>query len=114
MCNLNHPAPTPLQQSGAPDVGSAMNTGPANPATGSPAPPTMVPTKFSKLLKVVIPLATGAGIGATGGNWRVPGSGSEAAGNFFARQNAQQMQQKELALRTQQDSALSQERQSQG
>jgi hypothetical protein len=58
-------------------------------------PDAIKPTKFSKLLKAVIPIAQGGLVGGFGGNWRQPGSGNAAAQNFFG-------QQSELALRKQQ------------
>ena len=119
MCKFNHDMPL-----GQVDPASATGGMPLDPGMSGPPSPTgpwnppasasvNTPTKFGKLMKVVLPLAAGAGIGATGGNWRVPGSGGQAAQNFFAQQAAQRMQQQDLALRRQQDTTLNQQRMAQ-
>ena len=106
MCNLRHPvtgpdpgatAPGPAAPSQSPisGVNSSLDTSPAPPTST-----TMQPTKFAKLMKVVAPMIQGGLIGGFGGNWRVPGSGSEAAGNFFQQQTENALRKKSLQNQT--------------
>ena len=74
----------------------------ASPLDKSPAPPTtttMQPTKFAKLLRVVMPLVQGGLAGGFGGNWRVPGSGFQAARELNRDQQMIPFQQQELQER---------------
>jgi len=85
-------------------TGPPMDT-PSTPVTDvtgqlpGPAAPKYKDTKFGKLLKVTLPLLQGGGIGGFGGNWRVPGSGSAAAGDYFAQRAQLALQQRAAAER---------------
>jgi hypothetical protein len=61
----------------------------------------MQPTKFSKLLKVVMPIIQGGAAGGFGGNWHQPGSGFGAAQNMFGQQRQVALQKQEMGLRQQ-------------
>jgi hypothetical protein len=103
MCYLHHPVTSgapggtiPGMSDDAPDSGSMQGvseaTGTPDPNSASRSTTTMQPTKFAKLLKVVMPMVQGGLVGGFGGNWKQPGSGFAASSNFFNRQ-------KEMALR---------------
>lgn len=84
MFGSSDPAQTEMDSSAAPSSTSTVH-----------------PTKFAKLLRVVMPIVQGGAMGGFGGNWRVPGSGAAAAQNMFGQQRAQRLQQQEMGLRTQ-------------
>jgi hypothetical protein len=95
---------------------NSATPGPVSSVTGpemAPGSPVLKDTKFAKLLKVAIPIIQGGAVGGFGGNWRVPGSGGEAAANFFAQQAHQQLQKHEMALRVAQQQSAEALRQSQ-
>ena len=85
-----------------------------DPLTSQPTlpPASMKPTKFAKLLQVALPIIQGGAIGAFGGNWRQPGSGGQAANQFFQQQSERALQQRALQVKQQQDAAAIQLRQS--
>lgn len=104
MCNLRHPVTA--AGPGTTDYGygvgeSGQDPGPSKNVIPGAETTTMQPTKFGKLLKVAMPLIQGGLAGGFGGNWRQPGSGFQAAGNFFQNQTNNAMRNKELNLRTQ-------------
>lgn len=108
MCSLKQPvtstdpnatytgAGAPPSESPITGVDSSLDKPPA-----APTSTTMMPTKFGKLLKVVLPLVQGAGVGGFGGNWKIPGSGFAAEQGMRYRQQQQQMMQQEMQLRQQ-------------
>lgn len=112
MCQLQQPdpnatgAPTPVNAGGGPV--SAV-TGPMM----APGAPGMKDTKLAKLLKISLPIVQGGAVGGFGGNWRQPGSGSEAAGNFFTNQAHQRLLKQEMGLRVAQAQSAEALRQSQ-
>lgn len=107
MCKLSQPDMSATMAPGnmvpQADQGIASTSGIA--PMMQPGPMKEKPTKFAKLMQVVLPVAAGAGIGGFGGNWRVPGSGNEAASNFFTRQNELALQKLEIQSRLRQQSA---------
>jgi hypothetical protein len=110
MCNLQHQN---TQLPGGAPVGDAPQQTGTLPMTGEPTQTTQTPTKFNKLLKVLVPLAVGAGVGATGGNWKVPGSGQQAAQQYFGQQAELGLRQKQMAQELAVQQNLGQYRQAQ-
>jgi len=72
------------------------------------------PTKLGKLLKILTPIAMGGAVGATSGNWRVPGSGGQAADAYFGQQREMAMRQQALQNQTAQQQELNQYRAAEG
>ena len=107
MCSLKHPVSGPDPNAIYTGAGSGPSQSPISGVDSSldkpPAPPTittMEPTKFGKLLKVVMPLVKGGLQGGFGGNWQQPGSGFAAQQGFMQRQVQNAMQQQALKNQT--------------
>jgi hypothetical protein len=110
VCKLQHAAQVPSQ---GPDSNEASgdyqdsldaSAGGAGSPQAAPATRTeMQPTKFSKLLKVVLPMAQGGAIGAFGGNSKVPGSGFQASERYFGNQAELGLQKQRLQQSQQND-----------
>lgn len=92
MCKTQHDVQSP-----DPMAVSAVNDSVGGFMSGAPLPTQTQPaeTKFGKLLKVIMPIAQGAGIGATQ-DTRQGGAGFAASSNYFRQQKEQEIQQQEL------------------
>lgn len=111
MCHLKHPVDMPDNSGVTPTAGAAndadaLDAGMAPSSTAGATGSShieMQPTKFGKLLKVLMPIVHGGAVGAFGGNWRQPGSGFQASQQYFGGQANRALQQQDLSLRRQQN-----------
>lgn len=97
MCNTKHPVSS--LPSGQP-IGNKPEQDGTLPLTGEQTTTTMQPTKFSKLMKVVLPIIQGGAAGMTA-DPRGHGGG-KAAQDFFQNEDALAVRQQDQTLRRQQ------------